>query len=425
MSVSKWVLRSVGKDGRGGRGGGGGVMAATTLLTTPSYAQEKKAEMCHQVMSQEKSKKEKRHCEDVSHATTGISESAVRVIREGEAVLRRALLYSSSHYRSGRFLLAERTAYQDTLKQDEGDDNQQWLWHRLSTETALESGRRSAASTSLTSSSLLPLLIWWAVSYCGGHWQHRLEKGRWGQQLWRTNKLSESKENHFLPRRRTVNTSFLNQQTLHPSPSTLLKSAHTLAFSRFLSFSDKFSLLILISFSPAFSCIFSTFPWSSLGSLLALTAITIASFLKLQQANPDWTSSATGPRPLVTACPGQVGPDVPTSSPLARRLPLPTPPSSTCFPFQLTQLPVNLHRRAASRQQQLNLLLRMQQALRHEAEYFDEKKRLLRAIFNETLAQCADAYRSKNVPKGKCTVNVLLLLLNISTYHFLLVACLA
>ena len=43
----------------------------------------------------------------------------------------------------------------------------------------------------------------------------------------------------------------------------------------------------------------------------------------------------------------------------------------------------------------------MQQALRHEAEYFDEKKRLLRAIFNETLSQCVDAYRSKNVPKGK------------------------
>lgn len=43
----------------------------------------------------------------------------------------------------------------------------------------------------------------------------------------------------------------------------------------------------------------------------------------------------------------------------------------------------------------------MQQALRHEAEYFDEKKRLLRAIFNETLSQCVDAYRSKNVPKDK------------------------
>lgn len=42
----------------------------------------------------------------------------------------------------------------------------------------------------------------------------------------------------------------------------------------------------------------------------------------------------------------------------------------------------------------------MQQALRREAEYFDEKKRLLRAIFNETLAQCVDAFRSKNVPKG-------------------------
>lgn len=49
----------------------------------------------------------------------------------------------------------------------------------------------------------------------------------------------------------------------------------------------------------------------------------------------------------------------------------------------------------------IKLISRMQQALRHEAEYFDEKKRLLRAIFNETLAQCADAYRSKNVPKGK------------------------
>ena len=44
----------------------------------------------------------------------------------------------------------------------------------------------------------------------------------------------------------------------------------------------------------------------------------------------------------------------------------------------------------------------MQQALRHEAEYFDEKKRLLLAIFNETLAQSSDAYRSKNVPKGRC-----------------------
>lgn len=43
----------------------------------------------------------------------------------------------------------------------------------------------------------------------------------------------------------------------------------------------------------------------------------------------------------------------------------------------------------------------MQQALRYEAEYFDDKKRLLRAIFNETLNHCAEAYRSKNITKGK------------------------
>lgn len=42
----------------------------------------------------------------------------------------------------------------------------------------------------------------------------------------------------------------------------------------------------------------------------------------------------------------------------------------------------------------------MQQALRYEAEFFDEKKRTLRAIFNETLSQYAEAYQSKNISKG-------------------------
>lgn len=39
--------------------------------------------------------------------------------------------------------------------------------------------------------------------------------------------------------------------------------------------------------------------------------------------------------------------------------------------------------------------------MRYEAEYFDEKKRLLRAIFNETLAQCNDAFHRKNISKGQ------------------------
>lgn len=42
----------------------------------------------------------------------------------------------------------------------------------------------------------------------------------------------------------------------------------------------------------------------------------------------------------------------------------------------------------------------MQQQMRYEAEYFDDKKRLLRAIFNETLAQCNDAFHRKNISKG-------------------------
>ena len=43
----------------------------------------------------------------------------------------------------------------------------------------------------------------------------------------------------------------------------------------------------------------------------------------------------------------------------------------------------------------------MQQQMRYEAEYFDDKKRLLRAIFNETLAQCNDALHKRNISKGK------------------------
>lgn len=43
----------------------------------------------------------------------------------------------------------------------------------------------------------------------------------------------------------------------------------------------------------------------------------------------------------------------------------------------------------------------MQQQMRYEAEYFDDKKRLLRAIFNETLTQCNDALQKRNITKGK------------------------
>ncbi|KAH7645034.1 dual specificity protein kinase-like protein [Dermatophagoides farinae] len=43
----------------------------------------------------------------------------------------------------------------------------------------------------------------------------------------------------------------------------------------------------------------------------------------------------------------------------------------------------------------------MQQQMRYEAEYFDDKKRLLRAIFNETLAQCNDALHKRNISKDK------------------------
>lgn len=139
-------------------------------------------------------------------------------------------------------------------------------------------------------------------------------------------------------------------------------------------------------------------------TLLALTTISTIAFLKKRQQQANLTRRVTGHLPLVSACPGQFDPYTPLGQ---HRLPFPSPgssPLSFSSPFQLPQLPNHLQRTSASRQQhQLNLISRMQQALRHEAEYFDEKKRLLRAIFNETLAQCADAYRSKNVPKGKFT----------------------